>query len=389
MCSGDAFPGHNAAKCWGFTSLAFSVLCLLGGVNVFIANGNTGVVIGALGQGSGGLLMIRAASVVVGCGRDVMTLPSQGATSLELDGAQGQANASRARGIFAVVCYFISVIGWILSLPLTMQCANVEGCVRGSELSRVPGAIGDLVSRGDIPAQCSISDCMELGSVAMTFVGAVFSSNNVDCISSKAGAYCTNNTVYLSTASAHADGTDCYPLLCCLPGGATPPTNFVPQSEHTCPYANIAEDPGRFCLFKEFCQTVLPLVYGTIGFMVLVVILGIMFVVSVAQLKSKIDAALRSVGDQPGVPMQPTSSPALAEEADFVPSATFAGARPGYSFKSGAQGTGYYRDATTATRHVYLGGGGVPVPVAVATELNSTQLNSTAAALPVATAVPA
>ena len=42
------------------------------------------------------------------------------------------------------------------------------------------------------------------------------------------------------------------------------------------------------------------------------------------------------------------SSPAAAEEADFVPSATFAGARPGYSFKSGAQGTGYYRDATTS-----------------------------------------
>ena len=161
MCSGDAFPGHNAAKCWGFTSLAFSVLCLLGGVNVFIANGNTGVVIGALGQCAGGLVMIRATRAV-GSGRGGMTLPSQGATSLELDGAQGQANASRAVGIIAVVFYFISVIGWILSLPLTMQCANVEGCVRGSELSRVPGAIGDLVSRGDIPAQCSISDCMEL-----------------------------------------------------------------------------------------------------------------------------------------------------------------------------------------------------------------------------------
>lgn len=39
------------------------------------------------------------------------------------------------------------------------------------------------------------------------------------------------------------------------------------------------------------------------------------------------------------------------ERSDFVPSPTFAGRRPGYVFKSGASGVGYYVDSPAAPSH--------------------------------------
>jgi len=44
-----------------------------------------------------------------------------------------------------------------------------------------------------------------------------------------------------------------------------------------------------------------------------------------------------------------TGDEAFADEEPFVPSATFSGARAGYTFKAGAEGTGYYRDEGKAT----------------------------------------
>ena len=39
MCCGDAFPGVNQAKCWGFTSLVFGCFCVLGFLNAFSSGG--------------------------------------------------------------------------------------------------------------------------------------------------------------------------------------------------------------------------------------------------------------------------------------------------------------------------------------------------------------
>ena len=55
------------------------------------------------------------------------------------------------------------------------------------------------------------------------------------------------------------------------------------------------------------------------------------------------------MGVSPGQTIQvqmPAANPPPPSDnlVDFIPSASFAGARPGYSFKSGPQGSGYYRD---------------------------------------------
>ena len=48
----------------------------------------------------------------------------------------------------------------------------------------------------------------------------------------------------------------------------------------------------------------------------------------------------------------PKAAADAADEADFVPTAAFGGARAGYCFKSGAQGLGYYRDTGAAAMGV-------------------------------------
>ena len=58
-CDNQAYDGLNRAKCWGFTSLVFGCFCILGGLNVANSGGNTGVIIGSLGEGIGGILMVR------------------------------------------------------------------------------------------------------------------------------------------------------------------------------------------------------------------------------------------------------------------------------------------------------------------------------------------
>ena len=50
-------------------------------------------------------------------------------------------------------------------------------------------------------------------------------------------------------------------------------------------------------------------------------------------------------GLQPGMSFQIQAPGA----ADFIPSASFSGFRPGYEFKSDAQGVGYYRSTTLNT----------------------------------------
>lgn len=45
----------------------------------------------------------------------------------------------------------------------------------------------------------------------------------------------------------------------------------------------------------------------------------------------------------------------------FVPAASFAGARPGYAFKTGPQGLGYYRDGGLAANGGAAGGAARPV----------------------------
>ena len=58
---------------------------------------------------------------------------------------------------------------------------------------------------------------------------------------------------------------------------------------------------------------------------------------------------------QVAVPAQP-DQPLAPEGPDFIASASFSGPKPGYAFKSGAQGMGYYRSTaptpsiTTSTR---------------------------------------
>ena len=52
-------------------------------------------------------------------------------------------------------------------------------------------------------------------------------------------------------------------------------------------------------------------------------------------------AALLAVAPQAQPPQQ-------QQMPEFVPSATFAGAQPGYSFKNGPHGVGYYRDGRVA-----------------------------------------
>jgi hypothetical protein len=43
------------------------------------------------------------------------------------------------------------------------------------------------------------------------------------------------------------------------------------------------------------------------------------------------------------------ASSGKAADAEFVPSAAFTGARPGYVFTTGARGVGYYRDKGPAS----------------------------------------
>lgn len=51
------------------------------------------------------------------------------------------------------------------------------------------------------------------------------------------------------------------------------------------------------------------------------------------------------------------AAPAAPSGPPFVPSEDFAGARPGYAFGTGKQGTGYYRDDSAAAAAAAGGGG--------------------------------
>lgn len=56
------------------------------------------------------------------------------------------------------------------------------------------------------------------------------------------------------------------------------------------------------------------------------------------------------------LPPPPPLPAASAGDADFIPSAAFAGARPGFVFQAGARGVGYYREGTAAAAAATSGG---------------------------------
>ena len=260
-CDNQAYDGLNRAKCWGFTSLVFGCFCILGGLNVANSGGNTGVIIGSLGEGIGGILMVIAASQVGCC----LQLHREGATMQEMNGAQGKVNSAKGFGMVAIGLYLVSLIGWIMAVMAVLQCANKEGCLQGAERSLTFRA----GSNGDIPGQCSVSACEErYGRIGEW--GGSWSANH-DCVSSKRDSRCSGNTTaYLSSASAFSNlderVNECYPLLCCLPAGGEPPANFVPLAEHNCPFADGTQDPAYGCQYREFCSLILPIFYGAIGY---------------------------------------------------------------------------------------------------------------------------
>merc|ERR1719487_1396363 len=53
-------------------------------------------------------------------------------------------------------------------------------------------------------------------------------------------------------------------------------------------------------------------------------------------------------GLPPGAPPGPPPAPPTVPEAPFIEAPAFSGARPGYVFKKGARGLGYYKDGPLA-----------------------------------------
>ena len=313
-CDNQAYDGLNRAKCWGFTSLVFGCFCILGGLNVASSGGNTGVIIGSLGEGIGGILMVIAASQVGCCPQ----LHREGVSMQEMNGAQGKVNSAKGFGMVAIGLYLVSLIGWIMAVMAVLQCANKEGCLQGAERSLTFRA----GSNGDIPGQCSVSACEERYGRIGEWGGSW--SENHDCVSSKRDSRCSGNmTAYLSSASAFSNlderVNECYPLLCCLPAGGEPPANFVPLAEHNCPFADGTQDPAYGCQYREFCSLILPIFYGAIGYMVLVLIFGALYVFSLSILKGKLDAAARGV--EPGIPLQPVPVAQAVATAQPIPMA--------------------------------------------------------------------
>ena len=122
----------------------FGCFCILGGLNVANSGGNTGVIIGSLGEGIGGILMVIAASQVGCC----LQLHREGATMQEMNGAQGKVNSAKGFGMVAIGLYLVSLIGWIMAVMAVLQCANKEGCLSGrGALVDVPGGLERRHSR--------------------------------------------------------------------------------------------------------------------------------------------------------------------------------------------------------------------------------------------------
>ena len=229
----------------GTTSLVKAVCILAASTSPTPAA--TGVIIGSLGEGIGGILMVIAASQVGCC----LQPHREGATMQEMNGQQGKVNSAKG-------------FGDVANRPLPRLAHRLDhgrdggpsvrqqgGCLQGAERSLTFRA----GSNGDIPGQCSVSACEErYGRIGEW--GGSWSANH-DCVSSKRDSRCSGNTTaYLSSASAFSNlderVNECYPLLCCLPAGGEPPANFVPLAEHNCPFADGTQDPAYGCQYREF-----------------------------------------------------------------------------------------------------------------------------------------
>ena len=274
MCNCNEHTAEvRRAKCWAVTWLVFSILITLSGFSNFfqgiVTLGSSPLLTTSAGISIiGGIVGIASTSIASCCIPNVPQSPEQ------LPATKKALHTSFVLQIAAVGIFIVATIIAIIGTLQVVQCAN----------NPCPDFTGALFTPRAMPAGCVDSACKEKDFPQPGW------QTDTDCTALTMGSDCASGyNVYKATESSLAwDGGFCASRTCCSTS-ATPPAGYVAIAKHTCP----VNDPALGCSVKWACQAILPLLYGSLGFTVLLFGLGITYLIT---LKSAIGSFRKVAG---------------------------------------------------------------------------------------------